>query len=230
LLSSLIVAACGPLSGQALLIDFNSNQNAGGSSVGFDPQDAPSAHLETGYQGYHADHEVAAEFSLGTYSAFGGVNNITILPSWPGTTDRRVMQSIDRGGGNDANWGGTKLDLITDWIGADSRPGNGGNGVYDGVTGMPTRLILTISGLPFGNYSWRSYHHDTEHMNGEFIMEVSTDEGATFVQVGGVHRVTDSTPTCPPPLRPTSPRQEWMTSSFDSRPTPLPKFTRPFSL
>ncbi|MFP6859556.1 MAG: LamG-like jellyroll fold domain-containing protein [Roseibacillus sp.] len=194
MLSSLIVAACGPLSGQALLIDFNSNQNAGGSSVGFDPQDAPSAHLETGYQGYHADHEVAAEFSLGTYSAFGGVNNITILPSWPDTTDPRVMQSIDRGGGNDANWGGTKLDLITDWIGADSRPGQGGNGVYDGVTGMPTRLILTISGLPFGNYSWRSYHHDTEHMNGEFIMEVSTDEGATFVQVGGVHRVTDSTP------------------------------------
>jgi hypothetical protein len=193
LLSSLIVAASGPLSGQALLIDFNSNQDGGGDSIGFDPHAVSSAHLESGYQPYHANHEVAAEFSLGTYSAFGGVDNITILPTWPDTTDRRVMQSIDRGAGNDNNWGGTKLDLITDWIGADSRTGNGGNGAYDGVTGAPTRMLLTIGGLSAGDYSWRSYHHDTEHMNGEFIMEVSTDDGASFVQVGGVHQITDST-------------------------------------
>ena len=182
------------VAGPSLRIDFNSNQDGGGNSVGFNPEEVASAHLETDFAPYHANHETAAEFSVGTYSAFGGVDNITIEPSWPDTTDRRVMQSIDRGAGNDNNWGGSRLDLLTDWIGADTRTGNGGNGPYDGVNGTPTRMLLTIGGIPAGSYSWRSYHHDTEHMNGLFTMEISTDGGDNFTPVGDVHRITDSTP------------------------------------
>ncbi|MDG2123777.1 MAG: lamin tail domain-containing protein [Verrucomicrobiales bacterium] len=87
---------------------------------------------------------------------------------------------IDRGAANDSNWTGQKIDLITDWIGVDTRTGNGGNGNFDGATGNPTRLILTLSGLPAASYNWRSYHHDTEHMFGDFQIEISTDNGNSF--------------------------------------------------
>ena len=41
----------------------------------------------------------------------------------PNTTDNRVQQMIDRGAGNDAQWLGSNLDLLTDFIGIDTRTG-----------------------------------------------------------------------------------------------------------
>ncbi len=173
-----------------LRVDFNSNQDGGGDSTAAgDPGLSAAAHNQEGWSSYHANHEVIAEFTTADYEG------ITVTPDWPNTTDRRVRQSIDRGTGNDNNWDDAAgdLNLVTDFIGIDTRTGNGGNGDWDGTTGTPTYMTLALGGLAAGNYDWTSFHHDTEHVHGPFAVWISTDGGATFEQLDdGV--MTDSTP------------------------------------
>ena len=167
---------------EGLLVDFNSTNQDGGP------------HNQDGYQPYDAGHEVAGDFVTRSYEAFG--TTVTLTPAWPNTTDNRVQQSIDRGSANDANWSnaGNDLDLVTDWIGADTRTANGGNGDWDGgAGGTPTYLTLTLGDLPSGNYQWISFHHDTEHVHGSFQIEVSTDGGDTFENLGQDFYMSDST-------------------------------------
>jgi len=149
--------------------------------------------VQAGYQGYFAEHENPATFTPQNYAVFG--TTVSVTPVWPNTTDNRVQQMIDRGDGNDDNWNNAAgdLDLVTDWIGIDTRTGNGGNGDWDGTTGTPTYMTLAIGELPTGDYLWTSFHHDTEHVHGLFSIEISTDGGASFTQLpDGV--MTDSTP------------------------------------
>ncbi len=163
-----------------LKVDFNSNQDGGGTSVGADPQDSAAAHNQDGWSSYHANHEVEAEFTTGTYGS------VTVTPAWPNTTDNRVRQSIDRGAGNDANWDNSAgdLNLVTDFLGIDTRTGNGGNGNWDGADeGTPTYMTLTLGGLEAQNYNWTSYHADTENVHGYFGVEVSTDGGVNYTQL-----------------------------------------------
>ena len=151
----------------ALLIDFNSLTQDGGP------------HPQEGYQSYDAGHEVAADFDTKEYEAFG--TEVTVTPSWPDSTDPRTMQMIDRGGVHDAFWVGDKVDLLTDWLGVDTRTGNGGNGDFTfEAGGETTRLDLTLGGLPTGKYNWVSYHHDTEWIHAEFFVELSVDSGLNF--------------------------------------------------
>lgn len=167
-----------------LLIDFNSTTQDGGP------------HNEAGYQSYSAGHEVAADFTSQNFDALfsiSGAATVSVTPTWNNTTDNRVQQMIDRGAANDANWVGNNINLLTDWLGTDSRTANGGNGDYDGTTGTPTFLILTLGGLPTGTYDWLSFHHDTEHMNTRFTIEVSVDGGSTYGTASNF-RMTDSTP------------------------------------
>ncbi len=171
-----------------LLIDFNSTTQDGGP------------HNEAGYQSYSAGHEVAADFTSQNFDALfsiSGAATVSVTPTWNNTTDNRVQQMIDRGAANDANWVGNNINLLTDWLGTDSRTANGGNGDYDGTTGTPTFLILTLGGLPTGTYDWLSFHHDTEHMNTRFTIEVSVDGGSTYGTATS-HRMTDSTPAGTP--------------------------------
>ncbi|HAO97143.1 MAG TPA: hypothetical protein DCQ96_13870, partial [Verrucomicrobiales bacterium] len=173
----------GTLCGQNLLIDFSSTTQDGGP--------APQA----GYQSYNAGHEITADFITRSYTAFG--TTIDITPAWPNTTDNRAQQMIDRGGGNDANWdnANTDLNLVTDWLGIDTRTSNGGNGNWDGATeGTPTFMTLTVANLPAGTYGWTSYHHDTEHVHTNFQIELSTDGGNSFVNLGQDFYMSDSTP------------------------------------
>ena len=148
-------------SAQDLLVDFNSTTQGGGPTN------------QAGYQAFDAAHENNADFSSArSYSAFGNHHfahhHLPRLDRQPHQADDRSRcrqrLELDR----------PKIDLITDWIGVDTRTGNGGNGNFDGATGNPTRLILTLSGLPAASYNWRSYHHDTEHMFGDFQIEIST--------------------------------------------------------
>jgi hypothetical protein len=150
-----------------LKVDFNSTTQDGGP------------HPQAGYESYDAGHEVAADFNTKTYGS------ITVTPTWSNTTDNRVMQMIDRGASHDANWDNTAgdLDLTTDWIGIDTRTQNGGNGDWDGTTGTPTYMEITLGGLAAGDYGWTSYHHDTEHCFGDFAVWLSTDGGGTFAQL-----------------------------------------------
>lgn len=153
-----------------LRVDFNSTNQDGGP------------HPTVGYESYDAAHEVATDFVPQTFMAdFGnGPVAVTVTPAWPSTTSNQVMQMIDRTPGFDSNWVGDDPDLLTDWIGCDSRLAVGGNGDWDRVNGMPTYMTLTLSGLPAGQYQWLSFHHDTEHIWSDFQVEVSTDGGATY--------------------------------------------------
>ena len=167
---------------QDLLVDFSSTSQGGGPN------------LQVGYQAYDAGHEAIADFVTRSYPAFG--TSINITPAWPDTTDARVQQMIDRGNGNDANWDDASADLqlITDFLGIDTRTSNGGNGNWDGTNGTPTRMTLTLGGLPAGSYAWTSFHHDTEHVHGNFQVELSTDGGVSFADLGSDFYMSDSTP------------------------------------
>jgi autotransporter-associated beta strand protein len=170
-----------PAAAQDLLIDFNSTTQDSGP------------HPEPGYQSYNAGHEVAADFlAARSYGAFD--TTVSLQVTWPDTTNNRVQQMLDRSATNDANWAGQKLDLLTDWIGIDTRVAEGGKGNYDGVTGLPTRLVFRLAGVPAGIYSYRSYHHDTENVHTSFRVELSTDGGTSYVEVPGSFQMTDSTP------------------------------------
>ncbi len=165
---------------EPLMVDFNSMTQDGGP------------HPQAGYQAYNAGHEVPADFVTQSYSALG--TTVSITPAWPNTTDNRVQQMIDRGAGNDANWDNAAgdLDLVTDFLGIDTRTGNGGNGDWDGTAGTPTYMTLTLSGLSAGPYDWKSYHHDTEHVHGDFRVELSVDGGTSFSQLADGY-MSDST-------------------------------------
>ena len=177
---ALLLMASSASADLVLRVDFNSHQDGGGdSTTAGDPGLSLANHNQIRWSSYHANHEVAAEFTTANY---GG---ITVTPAWPNTTDRRVMQSIDRGAGNDATWNNAEsdLDLVTDFIGTDTRTGNGGNGNWDGTTGTPTYMTLTIGGLNAGDYNWTSIHHDTENVHGAFAVWLSTDGGSSYTQL-----------------------------------------------
>lgn len=173
-----VVAIASVANGQ-LLIDFNSTTQDGGP------------HNLDGFQPYDAGHEVAADFDTKTYDAFG--TTVGVTPDWPNTTDNRVRQMIDRGAGNDANWADESIDGVTDWLGIDTRTGNGGNGDWDGVDGTPTYITVALSGLPAQSYNWLSHHQDTENVHTAFAAWVSTDGGANFTALPDGY-MSDSTP------------------------------------
>ncbi|MGJ8697424.1 MAG: PEP-CTERM sorting domain-containing protein [Verrucomicrobiaceae bacterium] len=165
----------------SLWVDFNSTSQDGGP------------HPEAGYQSYDAGHENATDLGSGTtpgatasYNpvfALTGAATVTLTPDWPNTTDINVRQSIDRGPTNDATWTGSNLDLLTDFIGIDTRTSNGGNGNWDGTTGTPTYLTFNLGGLAAADYAYRSFHHDTENVWAGYTVEVSIDGGTTFSAV-----------------------------------------------
>jgi len=174
-----ILGSLTAIAGAQLLVDFNSTTQDGGPNN------------ESGYQAFSAPHEGATPPSGQSYSAFG--TSVTVTPTWPNTSNNNVRQFIDRGAGNDANWGTSTINLLTDWIGCDCRPGNGGNGVFDGVSGTPTYLVIELESLPAGDYSWRSFHHDTENINADFQVELSVNGGSSYTTIPGPFTITDST-------------------------------------
>lgn len=166
------------------LMDFNSSQASGGTPVFGDPTDPVNAlHHEEGYFCYHAIHEDPTSFVPATYEvnfAGTGAASVTMTPEWPNTTAPTVQQSIGRSDGQADSWIGLKKNLLRDWIGADSRAGQSGNGPWDGTTGTPTYFQLRFAGLPAATYEMTAFMHDVEHMNCTFSIEVSTDGGTTF--------------------------------------------------
>lgn len=186
----------------ALFIDFD---NDGLAPLG--GQEAGGPRTQSGFQSYRAGNEVSGTFSSQSFSAtFGGAaTTVSILPTW-NTTDIRVQQMINRGAGNDANWNNSnsQINLVTDWLGTDTRTGGGGNGDYNGVTGTPTHLMLSLGGLGAGTYSMTSLHHDTENMNTFFDIAVSINGGTTYSSVVTNARMTASTGTGTPAVTPTT--------------------------
>ncbi|WP_200391711.1 LamG domain-containing protein [Roseibacillus ishigakijimensis] len=187
----------------ALWIDFNSNQAGGGDASPGDlfPETAPATHNQPGFSSYMANHETDSTLVTGQYTAFGPENLVEITPFWPDTTDVRVKQMIGRSDDQANTWRGDTRLLLRDFLGIDTRVENGGNGVYDGTTGTPTRMELVIEGLPAGTYQWQSFHHDVENAWTDFQVEISADGGTTFGSLSEVVTMTDGlsggTPAAP---------------------------------
>jgi len=189
------------------------------SSLTQDTTTGPHEHPD--YLWYSAGHEVDEDFVTMEYDAFG--TSVSLTPAWP-DSDGEVLtkQMIDRGtqdgfdeddypivSGNDANWlegdevwlkEANTLDIVTDWLGVDTRIANGGNGDYDGEVGDTTRLQIVLSGIPAGEYSWTSFHHDTENIHTPFLFDYSVDGGSTFAVAGdGEYKMTNSSTGSNPP-------------------------------
>lgn len=184
LTTTITLLACVGSSSAALLVDFNSNQAAGGAPIAGDPGNATTPlHNETGYESYHINHEGAGFVDPATAATYNanflnsGVSTVTLLPEWTNTTSNAVRQAIGRSDGQAASWTGNNQNLLRDWIGIDSR---GTNGAWDGTTGTPTYMTLSLGGLPADNYAMTTFHHDVENMNAFFTVEISTDGGATY--------------------------------------------------
>ena len=92
-----------------------------------------STPVQSGFQGYQAEHEIANSFIPQSFQV--EEKTVTIKIEWPAGTPNTAMQMIDRG----SNSNSTMNDLLRDWIGTDGR-----------VAKVP--LILTISGLAAGSY------------------------------------------------------------------------------
>jgi hypothetical protein len=121
--------------------------------------------VEAGYEGYFAGQENPITFTAQSYTAFG--TTITLTPTWAADATAATMQMYRRAGGN-YQWTGSHDDLIRDWIGTDNRqPGD--------------PLTLTISGLPTGEYTWFSYHHDGDNQTGLFDVTVNDARGSTTI-------------------------------------------------
>ncbi len=156
----------GGLSAQDLKIDFG---NA-------------ASPVETGYQPYQATDRVPSSFTAQTYTAFG--SSVTLTPLVTQTTEAGASRIIDRPGANDGNWRGDQVDLVTDWLGVDTRSGNGNYAIGNPI-GDATPLELRLAGVPAGNYLFTSFHHDNENVFTSFLVEISNDGGTTFSSVMG---------------------------------------------
>ncbi|MFT6241070.1 MAG: hypothetical protein ACJAQT_003165 [Akkermansiaceae bacterium] len=165
-------------------VDFNSTQGGGGSPVPDDPADPTNAfHQEPDFMCYHAAHEDPTTQITASYEvdfANTGMSTVTMTPEWPNTDVSSVQQSIGRVDGQADTWIGNNVNLLRDWIGADTRTGQSGNGAWDGTTGTPTYFQLRFAGLPQASYEMTAFFHDVEHMNSDFTIEVSSDGGTTF--------------------------------------------------
>lgn len=165
-------------------VDFNSTQGGGGSPVLDDPADPTNAlYQESGFMCYHAAHEDPTTQITASYEvdfSETGMTTVTMTPEWPNTDAASVQQSIGRAAGQAATWIGNNVNLLRDWIGADTRRAQSGNGAWDGTTGTPTYFQLRFAGLPQASYEMTAFFHDVEHMNSDFTIEVSSDGGTTF--------------------------------------------------
>ena len=151
---------------------------------------------EQGFEAYNASHENIASFASASYNtsfAVTGAATVTLLPEWTNSTAQQVRQMIERSAGQTGSWTGDNQAMLRDWIGSDTRGGNGGNGSWDGTTGTPTYMTLTVGGLSGATYDMTTFHHDVENMNSLFTIEVSTDGGTSFGSlING--RMTNSLP------------------------------------
>ena len=164
LILSLVILFAAILQAASLQVDFNGN-NWGDVVVD----------TQAGFKAYNACNEVDDDFVANDYTAFG--TTVTVVPAWSEDAVAEAKQSFCRDNSNGyAEDDPNLFSLVRDWIGTDTRE-----------IGNP--LTLTISGLPEGEYTWVSYHHDTAASNmGVFDVTVNDAAGSittTGIQISG---------------------------------------------
>ncbi len=124
--------------------------------------------VEEGFEAYTATNEVVNTFTPQSFDAFG--TSITVALSWSGDAPAAAMQMHDRIADGRYAYAGEHEPLIQDWTGTDGRE-----------AGDDT-LVLTLSGLPKGTYSWLSYHHDGIDQTGQFSMTLNDASGSVTTE------------------------------------------------
>lgn len=161
-----------------LFVDFNADGTVG--------QTGPN--LEADYFAYTAPHEsnLIDDPAGIDFSVFGATVNLAVdytdnngSTAFPAT----VKQMIGRSNNEMAIYSGTMTELMSDWVGIDSRASQGGNGPVGNTSGSPTNMTFTLSGLPAGDYQYRAYHHDVAGIHGNFELTV-TDATRTNATLG----------------------------------------------
>ncbi len=124
--------------------------------------------VESGYEAYQATNEQEATFTTQSYSVFG--TTVSVTPTWEPDAVAAVRQMFDRSPNTDGKYiPTTTMEYLTvDWIGSDTRS-----------VGDP--LTLTISGLPEGEYTWVSYHHDAGTDAGIGTFDVTVNDATGLV-------------------------------------------------
>ena len=156
-----LLAVISQAAGDTLKVDFNGN-NWGDVII----------HTQDEFEAYNARNEAGSDFVPVDYSAFGTI--VTVIPTWTTGAADAAKQSWWRTPNNgypedDANM----FALMVDWIGTDLRQ-----------TGNP--LTLTISGLPAGTYTWKSYHHDVYNISDSVFNVTLHDVTGTNVVGTGI--------------------------------------------
>ncbi len=142
-----------------------------------------SSPVESGYEAYTATNEISNTFTAQSFDAFG--TTVTVALSWPSSAPAAAKQMWDRSSDTRYAYTGEHNDLIRDWTGTDGREANA------------NPFILTLSGLPRGNYSWLSYHHDGIDQTGVFSVTVKdaagseTTEDVQITNSSGGDNITD---------------------------------------
>ncbi|MES2707505.1 MAG: hypothetical protein V4726_12985 [Verrucomicrobiota bacterium] len=172
-----------------LLIDFSHGPAVvGGQAAG--------TQLMNGYQTFTADHEINGSVDrTEIYPAFG--SQVSLKVAFPDTTGAGVKQLINRPDGNNANYKGEKVDLLRDWIGIDARLASGGRGTEEF-----TSMTFTLTGLPAGNYQYRSYSHDTELQHPDFEVGIADAVGTRTEGPFTMTASTNNATTNPAPVNP----------------------------
>lgn len=152
--------------------------NAATLSLDFQPAGGTAA----GFQAFNAVNQDASMGASSSYSEFGSTVTVTLAVAGvqDGNLDFRV---VTRNGGDSAT------NVANDWIGADLRIG-----------ATDATFTITVAGLPAGNYTWLSGHHDGGGAQGSGNGNIQgladwslTDATGTIGVAGGVNLTRNDT-------------------------------------
>lgn len=171
LIGATILAATSPGYGQ-LKVDFDV-VDAGGALV-------PDSITEFGFESFGAQNQTSGQpydlFRTATFStpSWGNLNVTLSSDANPAASDyAQVPRAIARTATQVGAYNGTLLDLVREWAGIDTRATNA----------APTKLNLTFSALPPGQYELVSYHQDAADQDGRFDVLVNGTQVATNLQI-----------------------------------------------
>lgn len=147
---------------QAASLSLDLQPTGGTTAAGFEPFEVTN------------NQNLAVTPATRTYSAFGGINNILVTLTAANLPDGNAdFRAVARNG--------AAGDVVNDWIGVDTRTG-----------GTDVTMALSIVGLPSGQYSWLSYHHDgglattNGNLNGTNDYSLVDASGSTGIIANGI--------------------------------------------
>ncbi|MCB1099754.1 MAG: PEP-CTERM sorting domain-containing protein [Verrucomicrobiae bacterium] len=161
------------LASSLALVGLLSTAHAASLSLDLQPAGGTTA---AGFEAFEVtnNQDLAVTPATSTYSAFGGTNNIVVTLTAANLPDGNAdFRAVARNG--------AAGDVVNDWIGVDTRTG-----------GSDVTMAISVLGLPAGQYSWLSYHHDggtgttNGNLNGTNDYSLVDASGTTGIVADGI--------------------------------------------